>query len=321
MFNKSLLLGIFILCLFITKVNSDELGYITIAENPIVDGKEVYLGDIASIKTSDGLESDMINKVHLCQSAKPGSSVKLNIGYIKSRTKQQGVSPDLFVWDSPDNITIQTKSKVISSQEVQIYAENFIKDMVKKIDATINIQPSNEIKPIVLPYGEVNVKVESLSRYSINGNFSLRFTFSVDGREYEKRLIPFNLVVMKEVIVATNQIEMNKIITEDDLTLSSQDIGLSLDVFLEKDKLVGKCAKKMISKGAFITSDMVEQPAIIKQGDPITIVAESSSLRISVQGKAMENGKNGQVIRVINTSSLKELLAQVIDNKTVKITF
>jgi len=321
MFRRFILLSIiFCSLILLVEANADDPNSITIPENPSVNGKEVYLGDIASISVSNEAESKLLGKVHLCQAAKPGFSVTLNIGYVKSRAKQQGVSPESLIWNTPDNIVIQTSSRIVSFEEVQTAGENFIKDIVGKANTTVNARPAYEIRPIVLPDSDIDIRVESLSKYPVNGNFSLSFTFSVDGRECEKRLIPFKVEVIKDVVIASKQIESNKVITEDDLTIASQDIGLFSEVFYEKDEIIGKCAKRAISKGSSITSDIIEQVPIIKQGDLITIFAESASLKITAQGKAMENGIKGQVIRVINISSLKELQAQVIDVNTVKIT-
>jgi flagella basal body P-ring formation protein FlgA len=318
MFRQFLLSIIFYLIILAVVTNADEYNSITIPETSIVNGKEIYLGDIASISVSDVAESRKLSKVHICQSAKPGASIKLNIGYIKSRAKQQGVSTDSLIWNTPNNIVIQTSSRIVSYEEVKIAGENFFKDLVSK-NAIVNAQPAYEMKPIVLPDGDIDIKVESVSKYPVNGNFPLNFAFSSDGCECEKRLIPFKVEVIDNVVVSTKQIDLNSVIKEDDIIITSKDIGLSSEVFYKKDDIIGKYAKKNISKGSFITSDMIKQVPIIKQGDLITILVESASLKIATQGKAMENGIKDQVIRIINISSLKELQAQVVDKNTVKI--
>jgi flagella basal body P-ring formation protein FlgA len=147
----------------------------------------------------------------------------------------------------------------------------------------------------------------------------LRFVLSVDGHDCEKRIIPFKVEIIKDVVITAKDIDLHKVLSADDLVIVSQNVGLSSSIFYTKDELVGKRVKRMVSKGTLVTSDMVEKPPIIKQGDLVTIVVESSSLRVTVQGKAMENGISGQVIRVINTSSMKEVQAKIVDEKTVKI--
>ena len=66
---------------------------------------------------------------------------------------------------------------------------------------------------------------------------------------------------------------------------------------------------------------MIEALPVVFQGDLITIVIESPAFRITAQGKAKEDGAPGQIIRVANTSSMKEIPAQVVGEKLVKVAF
>jgi flagella basal body P-ring formation protein FlgA len=51
----------------------------------------------------------------------------------------------------------------------------------------------------------------------------------------------------------------------------------------------------------------------------VRIVLESPLLKMSTPGEALETGKPGDTIRVKNTSSHREVRAQVIDKQTVRI--
>jgi len=302
-------------------LTEDMKASVYISENPSVIGKDIYLGDISLIESSDANIKEKLQKIHICRSAELNSSVTLNINYIKSRAKQQGMQVESIMWLGADQTTIQTKSKIVSSEEILAIAESFIASLTDKKTKKIIVQPTNEIKPVVLPYGKMNVKTELVSPSAINDNILLRFTFSIDDKDYEKRVIPFKAEIIKEVIVSSKNIDVNKVISIDDLEVESKNIGLFSNVFIDKNELLGKRAKRAILKGTLITADMVEKPPIIKQGDIITIVLESQSLRITAQGRAMENGVNGQKIKVVNTSSMREVLAQVIDEKTVRVFF
>ncbi|MDQ1317588.1 MAG: flagellar basal body P-ring formation protein FlgA [Candidatus Poribacteria bacterium] len=292
---------------------------ISMLENSSVNSKEIYLSDIARINSPEQTMNDKLQKVFICRSAEPGSSVNLNISYIKSRAKQQGITPESIVWNGSDHVTIETKSISLSMQEIQSSAEAFISGLVGKSTAKVSIKPANDIKPIVLPDGKVDIRTELVSPYAVNDNTLLRFILSVDGRDYGKQIIPFKVDIIKDVIITAKDIDLHKILIADDLVIVSQNVGLSTNAFYTKDELIGKRVKRMLSKGTLVNSDMVENPPIIKQGDLVTIVVESSSLRVTARGKAMENGINGQVIRVINTLSMKEVHAKIVDEKTVKI--
>ena len=292
---------------------------VSMFENSSVSSKEIYLSDIARINSPEQVMNDKLQKVFICRSAEPGSSVNLNISYVKSRAKQQGITPESIIWNGSDHVTVKTKSLSLSMQEIQSSAEAFISGLVGKSTAKVSIKPANDVKSIVLPDGKVDIRTELVSPYTVNDNILLRFILSVDGRDCEKRIIPFKVDVIKDVVMTAKDIDLHKVLVADDLVIASQNIGLSTNAFYTKDELIGKRVKRMLSKGILVTSDMVEKPPIIKQGDLVTIVVESLFLRVTAQGKAMENGINGQVIRVINTLSMKEVQAKIVDEKTVKI--
>lgn len=302
-------------------LSDDMKASVYINENPIVTGKDIYLGDVSLIESPDANIREKLTKAHICRSAELNSSVTLNINYIKSRVKQQGIPPESIMWLGAIQTTVQTKSKIVSAEEILSLAESFVANLLDKNAKRIIIQPTSEIKPIYLPYGEMNVKTELLFPSTVNNNLLLRFTFSVDGKDCEKRIVPFKVEIVKDVLLASKNIEANKIIGVDDLVIESKNVGLSDNVIVDKKELLGKRTKRAISKGALITSDIIEKPPIIKQGDLITIVLESQKFKITTQGKAIENGTKGQTIKVINTSSMREILAQVIDEKTVKVYF
>ncbi len=66
---------------------------------------------------------------------------------------------------------------------------------------------------------------------------------------------------------------------------------------------------------------MIDDFPIIKQGDLVNMVIESTKFRITVQGRAKENGKIGQFIKVANTITMKEVVARVLNDKTVQVDF
>jgi flagella basal body P-ring formation protein FlgA len=53
----------------------------------------------------------------------------------------------------------------------------------------------------------------------------------------------------------------------------------------------------------------------------VTIIAENGVFKISVTGKAHSSGAEGDIIRVQNLTSLKEIPAKVIDGSTVQVAF
>ncbi len=315
-----------------------------------VTGRTVYLGDIATVQVSDEEQTKFVSDlkgIRIGTAAEPGFSQVLHSSYIKSQVRRmldRNSSEQLgdILWSGAQQTVVETMARRIPPSEFQSRAETFIKERITKDgsqrgnsrddDLNIRVRPVSEIREVVLPYGKTDIKTESMSASSsspgmVAGIVPLRFTVSVDGRECDKRTILFKVQVFEEVLVAAHILERHKIIRRGDLRKALRDIapleGLdgSPAFYKQAASLIGKRTKRAIPKGEIITPGMVEESPIISRGELVVIVIESPAFRITAQGKAQEDGAPGQMIRVMNTSSRKEITAQVMEEKTVKVEF
>lgn len=62
-----------------------------------------------------------------------------------------------------------------------------------------------------------------------------------------------------------------------------------------------------------------DNPVIIRQGNLVNLIVEDKNIKIITRGKALNSGRKGDKIRVLNTTSFKILEGEVIDSFTVKI--
>lgn len=80
-------------------------------------------------------------------------------------------------------------------------------------------------------------------------------------------------------------------------------------------------AKRNIKAGQVLTPNMVKAQKLILRGQHITILIQRGGLNLRAKGKALMDGKQGQMIKVANLSSKKLIYAQVLSEGIVKINF
>jgi flagellar basal body P-ring formation protein FlgA len=85
--------------------------------------------------------------------------------------------------------------------------------------------------------------------------------------------------------------------------------------------LVGKKLRMTVRAGAPIKSNQLVNVPVIVSGQLVTIIAENAGVRITVSGRARSAGGVGDLIRVQNTVSNKEITARILDASTVEIGF
>ncbi len=153
----------------ISSIGAIENVSVTISENSYITGNNIYLGDIAYIESSNEKLKKEIEKLVISPAAEPGMTVSLHIGYIKSRIRSQGIDPNSIVWKGADSTKVQTKSITISAPEIVSSATSFIINTTKVPKEQIKIEPIVDIKPITLPYGKPEIKVEPITNTPTKG--------------------------------------------------------------------------------------------------------------------------------------------------------
>jgi flagella basal body P-ring formation protein FlgA len=125
---------------------------------------------------------------------------------------------------------------------------------------------------------------------------------------------------MAKIAVATNSLPRGSIIQSSDITMELRDISRLHRGFIEEAKsVVGKKLRQQIRKNQVITPSRLVAPLTVKRNNRVLIRASNRAIQVSMAGKALQNGSLGQIIRVKNESSNKEVDARVIAPGIVEV--
>lgn len=154
------------------------------------------------------------------------------------------------------------------------------------------------------------------------GAVSIALVVRVNG-SVEKNL-PLRLVVdaETEMVVAKRQLLSGTLIVSDDLEIKSANLALSAGQHIKSiEDAVGKKTRITVRPGYPIRNDQLVAVPVVVSGQLVTIVLERPGMRITVAGRAKSSGGIGDLIRVENLSSRKEIPAKVVDSSTVEVGF
>lgn len=128
--------------------------------------------------------------------------------------------------------------------------------------------------------------------------------------------------VFLSAVFANQLIERGHTITADQLELQELKASRATrDFFTSVDEAVGMGAKRRIRPDQLITSRLLTMPFLVRRGQQVAITARKDGIAASTLGEALEDGQEGDVVRVRNLSSQKVIKAQVLDEGTVSSTF
>lgn len=128
--------------------------------------------------------------------------------------------------------------------------------------------------------------------------------------------------VFLPVVHARTVIERGQTIGADQLKREELNIAKApRGFFNDPDDVIGQGAKRRIRANQLITPALLGTPLLVRRGQRVTIVANQDGIAASAQGEALENGREGAVIRVKNLSSEKVIDAKVLEAGVVTSTF
>lgn len=132
--------------------------------------------------------------------------------------------------------------------------------------------------------------------------------------------VPVKLQVFQPVVVASQQIQRDHILTQQDLHIHKQDIAQIGDSYFQsEDELLGLSSVKSIQPGAVIKRHMVRQPIIIHRGETVKIVVSSPGFKLETAGIAQMDGAVGDIIKVKNARSNRMIDVKVKGSGEVTI--
>lgn len=122
------------------------------------------------------------------------------------------------------------------------------------------------------------------------------------------------------VVVSSRPLSRGSRLGVDDVELMREDITrLGSGYFTTLEQVVGMEARHGVRAGMVLNRNLLKAPIVIRRGDKVSITASTGSVRVQMEGKALEAGAVGELIEVENLSSKQRLEAEVIGPGVVQV--
>lgn len=281
----------------------------------------IRLGDIAHIKGDDSRLINALKSIELGKAPLPGETREIHTHYIGMKIRQNNIDPETLTLDLPESVEVRREAIEISPQKIETIVKQFIHKKMPWDPKQVTIKIS-QAKGFSLATGNITYEVVPQKREDYLGVSNFSVIFEVDGNVERKIWVRAHIDVSREVVVTNRPLGRHDTIAEDDIRLEKMNLAeLSASVVSDPLEVIGKRTKRAIDSNQPLRLNFLEVPPLVRRGDLVTIVAESDTLKITTQGIVSENGSKGEMVRVINTTSRKDVYARVVDSQTVAVDF
>src|SRR6202035_2078399 len=95
--------------------------------------------------------------------------------------------------------------------------------------------------------------------------------------------------------------------------------GRGADKKKSRDRAVGMQARKQLRAGQALRSADLAKPDLVQRDQSVTLIYESSGLYLTIRGKALEGGTEGDVVNVLNLQSKRTVSGIVVGRGQVSV--
>lgn len=107
-----------------------------------------------------------------------------------------------------------------------------------------------------------------------------------------------------EVVTLAHSITRGDIVRQNDILIERRPRAeLAPDTIRERSDIVGQAARRDLRTGQTVRSVELMKPELVVRNETVTLVFESTGVKVSVRAKAIEGGAEGDVIQVLNQQS------------------
>jgi len=197
-----------------------------------------------------------------------------------------------------------TRNKVLASKDVEI--RKFSCDPCQ-----LSVSP-----------GLVDYLIISQARGNQQGSETITADVLVDGISHGRVTMSGDVHLFGEVVCAAHNLKRHQILRSGNLVTIRRDISMLGPDYINSASLaVGSELKTTLRTGAILYKRFLKKPNIVSRGDVVSILAQTDQVTIRVPGRIESNGALGDIIRVKNLMSRKEIYARVVNAEEVVVDF
>jgi flagella basal body P-ring formation protein FlgA len=301
--------------LLITGILIADLGFASPAGAAVVmrgetevKGATVRLSDVFD-GLPDGVDRD------IARAPVPGKSITYDAAVLSHLAEQYKL--DWHPADHADHFTVKTACRHISADDIAASITEKIKE--QDIKGDIDVAFDNHGLELNLPANRPpNFVLNNFTYDSINRRFHADLV--ADGLEGPLTLpVGGRITVRHSVPVLTHRLEAGTTIGAADIDWISVPEDRTASVVTDAEQVIGHELRHDTEGGQPLRERDVIPPRLVIRGALVIMKIETPFMTVTAQGRALQDGKVGDVVRVTNTQSNRTVEGTVESASVVRI--
>ncbi len=282
-------------------------------QNVTTKGNALLLKDVADVTPS------YAGALSLGDIPLPGSKrVIEKEGVLSLLKKNYGATIKVF-FKGESRAVVTTEAFSLTKEKVENFLRKSLSQMFQKDEADVQVQLVSFPPAVLLPSEQYELALP-VKKLKLASFLAVPVEIFMDGSVYRRFVCGVKLSAYGKVFVLTRDFGKGEMFNADAVVEGTDDLAkLPPDLVNDPSSLAGKAAKDNVAAGSVLRASAFDFPKVVHQGAELEILAKLGTVTVTAKGKALQDGKIGDVIRVENVDSRKFVHAKVISSGSVEV--
>ena len=283
-----------------------------------IDSDVPSLGQVSIIRGESSF-IEKAGKIPLGKLVTPGQTIVVSRKVLLGRLASNGIEASDVKLTGAEEVVIKKRGLVLSEKQFVEFAKAYLAKNPpdKSVCQSLMIQNPKEL---VLEGAPKNVKFSPrMVATSVRGFVKVEIGVIVDGVKVGSREVSFRLKYSGRKFKTLVDIPAGTLISTDNVKIEKT--VLNYPDSSNTTNPYGQIAKRNLLANTEIRAGMVgpiEPPVVFKRNQSIMIRIDKFGLLVTAMGKALEDGRVGQYVKVQNIDSGRTIVAKVNRDGTVE---
>ena len=284
-----------------------------------VGGVEFTLADIATVGGSDTAAAQRVGSLHLGYTPAPGYSRLLEAGALVREMRASFPGVELSITGA-SACRIVCRVQRIEGVAVGALAKAELSTLFRGRDVELTMH--GRLQDVSVPQGTAPARMQARLRELAPrpGSWSVPVEILVDGSVARTIWTSWTVDEWQERDVLVRDVPRGGTLTPEDIQrrrvlVKQHDTGRPI----EKAALRGATARRDLHSGEIVHLSDVEREVVIRRGDMVHVEVKKGAITARGAGVAQEDGRIGDSVRVVMSSTQAEVVATAAGRERVEI--
>ena len=223
-------------------------------------------------------------------------------------------------WSGPGHSKVTRRTRSLDEAEIREMLTSILQQDHVKDRGELELRLTRSWPTIAVADGPFTVKVLDLPASGVSANFIVRFELWSE----KERLGAWQLVatakIWRDVIVAGEALKRGQLLSEATLSRERRDVLTLRDAGIGSFEGEGEIElKENVAAGQPVLARSLRLRPVVRRGSVVDALIFDGPMTITLKVEVLEDGLPGNVVRVRNPQTRREMLGKVKNEQTILI--